>query len=414
MDRDNAQAGDWRLEAGGCGLRRPALGTALPARLCVLVLACVPRAFAAEAENAGPSGHPAPVSSTTFNGPAVKVNTQIVSIREVEAVFADSYVLIQDRLRKGELKPAELGAAIRAAWAAALDTATQDRIMDQRADRRRKDIMRMYLARAGGDLSGERALEYFRREEADCVRRLRRELVAAAGGEQELAQALKRRGQTMREWEAGLSRELFRRDLLALELGPTARSPAATRAFYEEHAELFKQPAAWRLRRIRIAKDRFKSPEVALEAAKMVRAKIAGGADFAELAAKVSDDPEFAREGGLLAREGKTDLPPGNFPAEEQVAAELADGGVSEPVDGGAWYLIVQRAGYRPMTVQSFEEAGERAAALAYAEKLKQKKRELFEKLKDESYIEVLQKDPPPQLLKATLGGAGEFLPPEK
>jgi parvulin-like peptidyl-prolyl isomerase len=348
----------------------------------------------------------------TFNAPAIKVNTRTISVREVETVFADSYVLIQDKLRQGALRPADLGAAIRVAWTEALETATQDAILDQRADQRRKDIMRIYLARAGGSISGDRALEYFRREEADCVRRLRREMVAAAGGEAELAAALKRRGQTMQEWEAGLTRELFRRDILALELGPLARSPAAARAYYDAHPEAFKQPDAWRLRRIRVAKDKFTNAEVALQAAKMVREKIIAGGDASAIAAKVSDDPVFAPQGGLLTREDKPDQPSGSFPIEEKIAADLADGAISEPADCGAWFVIVQRVGYRPMKVQTYEEAIERAEALAYAEKLKQRKRELFEKLKHESYVEVLHKDPPAHLLK-DVPKSGDFLPPE-
>ncbi|MGD0094306.1 MAG: peptidylprolyl isomerase [Planctomycetota bacterium] len=386
------------------------------------MLICIVPTLAAESDSPGHSRlqPPAPGAevsdaSPTFNGPALKVNTQIVSIRQVEAVFMDSYLLIQDKLRKGELKPADLGTAIRLAWTEALETATQDQIIDQRADKRRKDIIHAYVLRGGGDIGGDRALEYFRREEAYYVRLLRRELVAAAGGEEELAKALKRRGQTMQEWEAGLSREMFRRDVLALELGPINRSPGAARAFYDQHPELFKLSDAWRLRRIRIAKEKFKSPEVALEAAKMVCAKLAAGADFEDLALKVSNDPEYAGQGGLLTRDSKTDLPSGAFPFEERVAESLQDGKCSDPVDGGVWYVIVQRVVYVPVKIQTFEEAGDRAEALAYADKLKQRKRDLFEKLKHESYIEVIQKDPPPELLKnIPQEKGGDFLPPEK
>jgi parvulin-like peptidyl-prolyl isomerase len=352
-------------------------------------------------------------SAETFNGPALKINTQIVSIREVETVFSDSYVLIQDKMRRGELSQANLENAIRMAWSEALDQATQDKIMDQRADKRRKDIIRYYLERAGGQIGPERAMEYFKREEDDCVRRLRKEMVAAAGGEEELRAALKRRGQSMEQWEAGLSRELFRRDVLAMELGPIARSPGAAKAFYEKHPEMFKQEEAWRLRRIRVAKSKFTSPDVALQATKMVREKIIGGGDFAEVAARVSEDAEFAEKGGLLMRDGKTDLPSGFFPTEEKIAEGLKDGGVSEPLDAGDWYVIVQRVGYRPLKVQAFEEAAERAEALAFSEKLKQKKKELFEKLRVEAYIEVLQKDPPPHLLKNVNSAAGSFVTPK-
>ena len=354
-------------------------------------------------------------TAETFNAPALKINTQIVSIREVEQVFSDSFVLIQDRLKSGELSPENLGTAIRIAWTEALETATQDKIMDQRADKRRKDIMNYYLARAGGNFSPDRAIEFFKREEADYIRRLRRELIAAAGGEEELRKALKRRGQTMQDWEAGLPRELFRRDVLALEMGPISRSPAATRTFFEKHPELFKQDDAWRLRRIRIAKKNFSKPETAAEAAKLVREKVIAGSDFAELAAKVSEDPEYASQGGMLTRNGKPDLPSGNFPAEERIADALKDGELSEVIDAGDWFVIIQRLGYRPRKVQSFEDASERAEALSYAEKLKQRKKDLFEKLKDESYIEVLQQEPPAHLLKdVAKPSAGDFLPPDK
>jgi parvulin-like peptidyl-prolyl isomerase len=145
-----------------------------------------------------------------------------------------------------------------------------------------------------------------------------------------------------------------------------------------------------------------------------VREKINAGADFAELAAKVSDDPDFASQGGMLTKNNKPDLPSGNFPAEERIAAGLKDGEVSEVLDAGDWFVIIQRLGYRPPQVQSFEDASERAEALCYAEKLKQRKRDLFEKLKDESYIEVMQKDPPAHLLKDVKNTAGDFLPPDK
>jgi len=350
----------------------------------------------------------------TFNGPALKINTQIVSIREVETLFADSQVLILDKLRRGQLSPAALEPAIRIAWSEALETATQDRIMDQRADKRRKDIINYYIARAGGNISPDRAVEFFKREEADAVRRLRRELIAAAGGEEELRSALRRRGQSMEQWEAGLSRELFRRDVLAVELGPIPRSPAAARQFYEKHPELFKQDEAWRLRRIRIAKSKFTSPDVARQAAKMLREKLSGGGDFAELAARVSEDPEFAAQGGLLSRDGKPDLPSGFFPVEEKIAERLKDGEVSEPMETDDYILIVQRGGFRPVKIQIFEEAAERAEALAYSERLKGRKKELFEKLKDESYIEVLQKEPPPHLLKDVRLPEATFVKPGK
>ena len=350
---------------------------------------------------------------STSNGLAIRVNNQAVSIREVEMVFADSYALIQDKVRSGELSERRLNEAIRVAWEEALNTSAQDRLIDQRADKRRKDIIRMYTERGGPQMGAERAKAYFEREEAEYLRKLRRELVSAAGGEEELRAALKRRGQTLREWEDGLSRELFRRDVMSLELGPIQRSPSAVRNFYENNPEFFRQPEAWRLKRIRIAKSKFTSPEKALEAANLVKSKIENGGDFSQVATRISDDPEFANQGGLLVRNERTDLPSGAFPAEEKIASALEDGQISAPVDAGDWYVLVQRVGYRKAVLQSFEEAADRAEALMYAEKLRERKREVFEKLKRESYVEFIQKDPPEHLLKGT-PVSSEFIDPAK
>jgi parvulin-like peptidyl-prolyl isomerase len=338
------------------------------------------------------------------NAAALIVNTQSISIHQIEALFADSQALIRDKLQKGELSRANLEPAIRMAWSEALDTAAQDALMDQRADKFRRDIIRDVLKQAGeADFSSDRALALYKRMEGDDIRRLRRELITAAGGEDELRLALKRRGETMQEWENGLERELFRRYLLGRDLGPVIVSPSAIKAFYEKHPELFQEPETWRLRRIRVAKSKFSSAEVALQAAKMVKAKLDQDADFQELAAKVSDDPDFAKNGGLLSKDGKSDLPSGNFPEEEHIAAALQDGEISEPREVGAWWVIVQRALHSPVRTLSFAKAGAQAEALAFAEKLKQKKRELFEKLKRESYVEILKKDPPESLLRDAL-----------
>jgi parvulin-like peptidyl-prolyl isomerase len=339
-------------------------------------------------------------AASTFNAPAVKVDTDVVSIREVEVVFADSFKLLQDRLRTGEVTQDNLLKEVQHAWTEAIDSATQDKIIDQLADKNRKDIIKSIVARNGPEVSSAQVVEWFNRWEADEIRRLRRELVSVAGGEDELKAALKRRGQTLEEWERGLSRELFRRNVLAMRLGPILSSPAAARAYYEKHPEQFHQEDAWQLRRIRIPKAESSTAEIALEKAKLVREKINSGANFSDIAAKVSDDPQFAKQGGLLSRAGKTELPSGTFPGEEKIAQGLKDGELSQPIDVGDWFVIVQRAGYRAASTQTFEQAAEKAEGLSMQEKLKEKKKELFDKLKRDAYIEVIQKDPPASVLK--------------
>lgn len=338
-----------------------------------------------------------------FNVVAIRINNQSVSLRDVETLYQDGEVVIQDKLKRGELTPAKLEQAIRLAWSEALETAIQDKILDQRAEKRRREIMNYVLTAAGAaGVSGDKAYERFERIENEYLAKLRQQLVTASGGEEELSKALKRRGQTLKQWNDNLEKELFRRDVISMELGGVTVKPSEVKAYYENHADQFGRNEAWRLRRIRIAKDKFTTPEVALNAAKMVKDSVEkGGKEFEQVAAKFSDDPEYAERGGLMTRNNHTDLPPGNFPAEERIAEKLKDGDISDPVDNGNWYELVQRLGHQDARVLKFEEASEKAEGLLYAEKLKQKKKEMYDRLKRDSYVEIIQKDPPEHLLSA-------------
>lgn len=334
------------------------------------------------------------------NAVAVLVNGQPVSQREVEAVFADSRQLIEARIKRGELKPESRAEALREAWGKALQTAIQDALLDRLGAERRELVIRAYVSRANPATPPERVMEAFRRLEADEARQMQQELIQAAGGEQELRLALQRRGQAWRDWEAGLRRELFRRQVLFASLGPIADSPAAARAYFDAHPEEFRREEAWTLRRIRIPKSRFAAPEVAARAAAMIRERLAQGLDFAMLAAELAYDPPHDARGGLLTVNGAAGLPGGNFPAEERIAAGLRDGEISQPVDAGEEWLIVKRESYRPAKALSFEEAAEQAAALAYADKVRQRKEEFFRKQKQEALIEVLIPNPPAKCLR--------------
>src|SRR5579862_146045 len=334
-----------------------------------------------------------------FNDVAVKVNNENISIREVENVYADSYILIQDKLKRGELSAASVNDAIKLAWTDALDQAIQDRLLDQRANARRKEIINYYLQRAGAAVGQDKAYEMFKRLEDEYTRKLEHDKIAAAGGEEELRKALQRRGQTFAQWRENLSKELFRLDIIAMELGPINVRPHEVKEYYEKHKDEFGQAEAWRLRRIRIAKSRFKEADVALAAAKKTKESIEGGKDFAEAAAAVSDDPMYAKGGGLMTRNGQTDLPSGVFPGDEKIAAGLKDGGVSEPIDAGDWYVLVQRLGHQERREKRFDEVSDRVENMVMQEKIRSKKKEMQEKLKRTSYVEIIQKDPPEHLM---------------
>jgi parvulin-like peptidyl-prolyl isomerase len=364
--------------------------------LVFLLLALLPgRAF--------PAQPPDEVANTV----ALRVNGQPVSLSEVEAVFADSWQLIQDKLRRGkfgdrqdDLSVPEVPGAVREMWGVALQTAVQDALLDQLGAKHRERIIQSFVLRSDPSVPPTRMMEKFHRLEADEVRHLREEMVKSAGGDKELRAALARKGQTLQSWETGLKRELFRREVLYMNLGYIPDSPAAARAYFDAHPDKFVRPDAWRLRRIRIPKAKFTTPEAAAEAAKLIRDKVADDRNFAAVARELAYDPPYDARGGLLTVGGQPDQPSGNFPAEERIAAALKDGEISQPVDIGEAYLIVLREGCRPGAAPTFEEAAEQAAALCYTDRLKKKKEEFFEKQKKDAFIEILQKEPPGRYLK--------------
>ena len=341
-----------------------------------------------------------PAPEITENAVALRVNAAVISVREVEWVFFDSFELLQDKLRRGELKPEQKTDALRLAWKQALDTAIQDKLLDEMAQDLRDQIKLAMIARLAPGTLPSRAEDTYRRLEADHVERLRKDRVEKAGGEKKLIETLRKRGQSYHAWERGLVLDLFRGEVLAQNLAPIAVSPAAARDYFELHPAKFNAPDAWRLRRIRVPKDKFQSPEAAEQAANMIYKKLSEGADFAELAAALKYDPGFDEKGGLLQVDGKTDLPSGNFPAEERIARDLKDGQFSKPAALPEGWLIVKREGYRPGVKQTWEQAAENAAALAFNERLAAKKAEFFDRLKKKALIEVVHPELPAKWLK--------------
>jgi len=92
----------------------------------------------------------------------------------------------------------------------------------------------------------------------------------------------------------------------------------------------------------------------ALALAKEVRVRLAAGADFAKLAAEVSDDPTAKENGGALGwfAPGKMD------PAFTKAAFALKDAGdLSEPVKSSFGWHVIRLDGRRPPREVPFERA---------------------------------------------------------
>ena len=142
-------------------------------------------------------------------------------------------------------------------------------------------------------------------------------------------------------------------------------------AYYNENQQEFKTPEVVKARHILKqfpdnATDEQKA-EVKAEAEKLletVKAAIAEGEDFAELAKTHSEDTGSAPGGGAL-RGRNPDLPPGDYfargdmvqPFEKAAFDELAPGEVSDLVESRFGYHIIKLEEKRPEEIQSFAQA---------------------------------------------------------
>ena len=142
-------------------------------------------------------------------------------------------------------------------------------------------------------------------------------------------------------------------------------------AYYNEHQQEFKTPEVVKARHILKkfpdnATDEQKA-EVKVEAEKLletVKAAIAEGEDFAELAKTHSEDTGSAPQGGAL-RGRNPDLPPGDYfargdmvqPFEQAAFDELAPGEVSDLVESRFGYHIIKLEEKRPEEIQPFAQA---------------------------------------------------------
>ena len=142
-------------------------------------------------------------------------------------------------------------------------------------------------------------------------------------------------------------------------------------AYYNEHRGEFKTPEAVKARHILKkfpdnATDEQKV-EVKADAEKLlerVKAAIAEGEDFAELAKEHSEDLGSAPQGGAL-RGRNPDLPQGDYfargdmvqPFEKAAFDELAPGEVSDLVESSFGYHIIKLEEKRPEEIQPFSQA---------------------------------------------------------
>ena len=128
-------------------------------------------------------------------------------------------------------------------------------------------------------------------------------------------------------------------DVSRLAPGEVQVSDAEVREYYDEHQDDFKRGASARVTVAVLSKAPTRGDTLAsLQRAERLRAELAGGADFAEVAKRASADPGSKENGGDLGTFGRGQM----VPAFEAAAFALPVGEVSQPVATPFGYHLIQ------------------------------------------------------------------------
>lgn len=160
-------------------------------------------------------------------------------------------------------------------------------------------------------------------------------------------------------------------DVARLVPGDVKVSDAEVREYYEEHRDEFKRPATARLTLAFLPKSLTAADTAAtLQRAQRLRAEILGGADFAEVARRESQDPGSKEQGGDLGTFGRGQM----VEAFDQAAFATPVGQVSEPVLSPFGYHVIKveerngeqiRARHILLPIERSDESEERFFAKA-------------------------------------------------
>jgi parvulin-like peptidyl-prolyl isomerase len=162
------------------------------------------------------------------------------------------------------------------------------------------------------------------------------------------------------------------------------------RRFYDSHPHDFFLPARYRVSHLFLAAPPETSPEIveAKQASiEALSARVAGGEDFATLAAQNSEDEATKLHGGDLGYFSATRMPPDFV----EVATKLRPGEVSKPVRTRLGFHLLKLTDVQAPWQQTFDEVrGDIAIRLSNEKRVAAMQKLLVELRKDAAYLRLL------------------------
>ena len=159
-----------------------------------------------------------------------------------------------------------------------------------------------------------------------------------------------------------------------------------SKAYYDSHPDVFKQPEQVRARHILIKVDPGADESQKVEAReklKLVQEKLQKGEDFATLAKEFSEGPSSAK-GGDLGYFGRGQM----VKPFEEVAFTVKPGEVSDIVETKYGYHLIKVIDKKPETTIAYEDVKEKLEHHLKQEKVQREVSLYVEKLKEEAQVE--------------------------
>jgi peptidyl-prolyl cis-trans isomerase C len=210
--------------------------------------------------------------------------------------------------------------------------------------------------------------------------------------EEELKKVLKERDLTEADIKSQIERGLAIQELVDSKFeGKVKISDKETKAYYDSHQEMFKQPEQVRASHILIkagsGEDEAKKAE-AHKKIEEIQKKLKNGEDFSELAKKYSEGPSKDK-GGDLGYFGRGQM----VKPFEDAAFGLKEGEVSGIVESPFGYHLIKSTGKKPASTVPYEAVKGKLQDYLKQEKVQKDVAQYVEELRKKGKVEVLMKE---------------------
>jgi peptidyl-prolyl cis-trans isomerase SurA len=205
----------------------------------------------------------------------------------------------------------------------------------------------------------------------------------------DLIREIQAQGMDYETWKARLEEDILRQGIIYSEVRASlVFDDSDIVEYYNVHPEEFTDPLEYSLKAVFVAKEG-RSAEEAEARKKEIKDKLDAGGEMAAVAAEYSEGPE--KESGGDLGSFKTGELAENL--ESQVK-DLEQGQMTDWIDVGTGWYLIQLAERKEPRLQTFEEAREAIQEKLYQNAEQDKMVEYMKTLRETSYIKILIEEP--------------------